>query len=105
MRITAIIVAAGRGERFGGALPKQFQPVLGQPLLSHTLNRFMEATEVDDLVLVLPRASDMERHLGGVAAWPLPVQAVTGGRHRQDSVAAGLERTERSDLVLIHDGV
>jgi 2-C-methyl-D-erythritol 4-phosphate cytidylyltransferase len=103
MRTTALIVAAGRGERLGGETPKQFQPCAGHPLAWHTLDRFCRSGEVHDLVVVLPQPEDLERYLGGASAWPLPVRAVAGGKERQDSVAAGLAVIEGDGLVLVHD--
>jgi len=103
MRTTALIVAAGRGERLGQAPAKQFQPCGGHPMAWHAMQAFCRSGEVDDLVLVLPEAADLERHLGGAAAWPLPVAAVAGGRERQDSVAAGLALLPDDGLVLVHD--
>ncbi len=105
MRTTALIVAAGRGERLGGGVPKQFQPCAGRPLVAHALDRFCRSGEVEDVILVLPAAADLDRHLGGAGAWPLPVRAVQGGARRQASVAAGLAALEHDGLVLVHDGV
>ncbi len=39
MRAVALVVAAGRGERFGGGLPKQYLPLAGKPLLRHAFDR------------------------------------------------------------------
>jgi 2-C-methyl-D-erythritol 4-phosphate cytidylyltransferase len=103
MRTTAMIVAAGRGERLGGETPKQFQPCAGHPLAWHALDRFCRSGQVDDVVLVLPDPGDLDQYLGGDAAWPLPVLAVAGGHQRQDSVAAGLAVIEGDGLVLVHD--
>ena len=47
MRTTAIIVAAGRGERMGGGLPKQFLPCAGRPLAAHALSRFCRAEGIE----------------------------------------------------------
>jgi len=103
MRTTALIVGAGRGERLGVALAKQFQACGGHPLAWHAMDAFCRSGEVDDLIMVLPDPSDLERYLGGAAAWPLPVCAVAGGRERQDSVAAGLALLPSDGLVLVHD--
>ena len=50
---TAIIVAAGSSTRFGGEQPKQFVPILGKPLLIHTLEKFEASPVIDNIVLVL----------------------------------------------------
>lgn len=103
MRTTAVIVAAGRGERLGEATPKQFLLCAGHPLAWHAVDRFCRSGEVDEVVVVLPQEEDLERHLGGSAAWPVPVRAVAGGARRQDSVAAGLAAIQGDGLVLVHD--
>lgn len=103
MRTTALIVGAGRGERLGKGLAKQFQVCGGHPLAWYAMDAFCRSGEVDDLVMVLPDAADLDRYLGGASAWPLPVSAVAGGRERQDSVGAGLALLPDDGLVLVHD--
>jgi 2-C-methyl-D-erythritol 4-phosphate cytidylyltransferase len=103
MLTTALIVAAGRGERMGTALAKQFRACGGHPVAWHAMDAFCRSGEVDDLIMVLPDPSDLERHLGGAESWPLPVRAVAGGQERQDSVAAGLALLPADGLVLVHD--
>jgi 2-C-methyl-D-erythritol 4-phosphate cytidylyltransferase len=105
MRTTAIIVAAGRGERLGGEVPKQFRTCAGRPVAAHALSRFCRAEGIDEIVLVLPDPRDLDDHLGGAAAWSLPFTVVKGGDDRQDSVAAGLSAVSGEGLVLVHDGV
>ncbi|WP_377505553.1 bifunctional 2-C-methyl-D-erythritol 4-phosphate cytidylyltransferase/2-C-methyl-D-erythritol 2,4-cyclodiphosphate synthase [Octadecabacter sp. R77987] len=96
MRTTAIIVAAGRGTRAGGALPKQWQDLRGAPVIAHTIRAF--AGHVDDIVLVL-HGDDLHR------AATLGLRAVAGGDTRDASVQAGLAAlaADPPDYVLIHD--
>ena len=99
MKITALILAAGRGTRAGGALPKQWQALAGRPVISHTLARFQAHPRVDDILLVLhPEDFDRAAALG-------PVRKVAGGASRDASVRAGLEALAEAppELVLIHD--
>jgi 2-C-methyl-D-erythritol 4-phosphate cytidylyltransferase/2-C-methyl-D-erythritol 2,4-cyclodiphosphate synthase len=102
--IYALIVAAGRGARFGGALPKQYLPLGGGNVLRHAVTAFATHPEVAGVQLVI-RDEDRatcDAALAGLALLPL----VAGGAERQDSVRLGLEALEcRSpDRVLIHDG-
>ena len=76
MRTTALIVGAGRGERLGAALAKQFQVCGGHPLAWHAMDAFCRSGEVDDLIMVLPDPADLDRYLGGAAAWPLKTHLV-----------------------------
>ena len=99
MTVFALIVAAGRGTRAGGALPKQWQDLAGRPVLEHTLAAFVRHPGVDAIYLVLhPDDFARAEHLRGVTL-------VTGGASRDASVRTGLEAMADSapDLVLIHD--
>ncbi len=101
MTIAAIIVAAGRGTRAGGDLPKQWQMLAGQPVLAHAIRAFQQVDQIARILLVL-HPQDMGRavaFLGG------PVTAVTGGTTRTASVRAALEALAGQGVktVLIHD--
>lgn len=95
MQSAVIIVAAGRGSRMGGEVPKQWQMLAGKPVLAHTLAAF---TGLRVVLVIHP--DDRSR------AEPLGVQLVEGGATRDASVLAGLKALEGSgiDAVLIHDG-
>jgi 2-C-methyl-D-erythritol 4-phosphate cytidylyltransferase len=103
----AIIVAAGRGTRAGGAEPKQFRVLAGIPLIIHTLRRFEACAAVDEIVLVAPVA-ETALH---VAADGRDVQKlrgiVEGGATRTESVWRGLESLQAGEveIVAVHDGV
>lgn len=98
-RTAAIIVGAGRGERAGGELPKQYQQLLGRPVLAWSAHAFA-AAGVDRIVVV----ANPERHaLCRAATAGLSVEIVPGGATRTASVRAGLAATGDADIVLIHD--
>ncbi|MEM9576819.1 MAG: 2-C-methyl-D-erythritol 4-phosphate cytidylyltransferase [Pseudomonadota bacterium] len=100
MRVGAIIVAAGRGERAGGGVPKQWRKLAGRPVAQHAMLAFATHPAVTELVLVL---HEEDR---ATTLWPRDPAAhiVTGGASRSDSVFAGLRALEGLvDLVLIHD--
>ncbi len=100
----AIIVASGRGERFGGGRPKQYRPLLGVPLLRHTLNCFAHHPDVTAVRAVI---HPHDRALYEEASAGLDLMPpVTGGETRQDSGRLGLESLvgEPPEKVLIHDG-
>jgi 2-C-methyl-D-erythritol 4-phosphate cytidylyltransferase len=107
-RATAILVAAGSGTRFSAATPKQFLPLLGKPLLAHTVERFRASGVIDRIVLVLPRQgfkaakAAMSPHLEE----PPRFVVVPGGDSRQASVREGLSALEPGfdGLVAVHDG-
>jgi 2-C-methyl-D-erythritol 4-phosphate cytidylyltransferase / 2-C-methyl-D-erythritol 2,4-cyclodiphosphate synthase len=100
----ALIVAAGRGARFGGALPKQYLALGGGAVLRHAAAAFAAHPRIAG-VLVVIRPEDRsvyQQALGGLGLLP----PAPGGPERQDSVRLGLEALAacRPQRVLIHDG-
>lgn len=103
--VGVVVVAAGRGARCGGELPKQFRPLAGVPLLLHALRPFLSHPAVASVIAVLPEAeaSSPPGWLADLLGERL--QAAAGGASRMDSVAAGLEMLPAScTVVLVHDG-
>jgi 2-C-methyl-D-erythritol 4-phosphate cytidylyltransferase/2-C-methyl-D-erythritol 2,4-cyclodiphosphate synthase len=103
MYVTAIIAAGGRGERFGGAQPKQLLSIGGRTILERSVTAFLTHPEIDDLVVALPQelADNPPAYLTETAK---PLRIVVGGLRRQDSVAAGFAAVpERSEIVVVHD--
>ncbi len=86
---TALIVAAGRGSRFGGPLPKQYALLAGRPVLRHTLEAFRKAAGINQLRVVI--GSGDETHYEAAAAGLGLPAPVLGGVSRQQSVLNGLE--------------
>jgi 2-C-methyl-D-erythritol 4-phosphate cytidylyltransferase/2-C-methyl-D-erythritol 2,4-cyclodiphosphate synthase len=99
MTTAAIIVAAGRGTRAGGDLPKQWQIVAGRRVIDWTLDLFLQARGVAHVVLVL-HPDDLD-----LIAAPAGVLVTTGGESRDASVRRGLEALVDHGVarVLIHD--
>ncbi len=99
MSIAALIVAAGRGTRAGGPVPKQWQMLGGKTVARWALEKF---AHLDHVVMVVA-PDDMPR--AQAVCDGLPVTLVTGGAERAASVRAGLESLAgiAPDLVLIHD--
>lgn len=104
MKVAALIVAAGSGARAGGERPKQYQPLLGEPVLRHTLRAFCQHTDVAMVQPVI--AADAFDLFAEAAAGLATLEPVTGGATRGASVLAGLKALEDygPDVVLIHDG-
>jgi 2-C-methyl-D-erythritol 4-phosphate cytidylyltransferase / 2-C-methyl-D-erythritol 2,4-cyclodiphosphate synthase len=100
----ALIVAAGRGVRAGGGLPKQYRPLAGRPVLAHTLDAFCGHGGIKAVCVVI---HPDDRALYDLAATGLPklLAPAHGGAARQDSVRLGLEHlaAQAPDCVLIHD--
>ena len=101
--VFALIVAAGRGTRFGGALPKQYLPLGGGTVLRHAITAFTRHPRIDGVQVVI---RDEDRAIFDAATAGLSLMPVPGGAERQDSVRLGLEALVSHDpaRVLIHDG-
>lgn len=96
----AIIVAAGRGLRAGGEIPKQFQPLKGRCVLERTIEAFASHPQIEQIILVVnPADADLLAALDLRGATMLH-----GGDSRDASVQAGLKAAAGCDNVLIHDG-
>jgi len=100
----AVIVAAGRGTRFGGTLPKQYLPLGGTTVLRHAVAALAMHPRIDGVQAVI-RDEDRAHFEGSVAGLAV-LPPVPGGAARQDSVRLGLEALLPHDpaRVLIHDG-
>lgn len=101
--IYAIIVAAGRGSRFGGNLPKQYTPLGKTVVLTQTVRAFLNHPKIAGVrVLIHPDDQDLyESALAGLEI----LAPVFGGKSRQESVFNGLQSVAEfnPDVVLIHD--
>ena len=104
-RVTAIIAAGGQGTRMGGDMPKQFAPLVGKPMLWHTLIPFSGSELIDRIVLVVPeRYIDLCRERFYTEFSKLDT-VVAAGLERHHSVLAGFRATSAEDrYLLIHDG-
>ena len=89
----ALIVAAGKGERMGGDIPKQFMPLAGIPLVEHGRRALTAHPGIDRVVTVV--AADN--------SYPVAGETVAGGASRRESVRKGLEAIGEAGRVLIHD--
>ena len=105
-RVGVIIVAGGSGKRMGGALPKQFSLVGGEPILVHTINAFHKALPTSRIVVVLP-AEYTEFWKNFSARFEVAKHSVVeGGEERFYSVRNGIEAlSDAVDLIAVHDGV
>jgi len=107
--VVALVVAAGRGLRAGGAVAKQFALLAGRPVVAHSVAAFCAHPFVDRVAIVVPAddAADVRAVLSGIAG----AEAVTlcpGGDTRQASVRAGLDHLAAlgvadDAVVLVHD--
>ena len=106
MKEHALIVAGGKGTRFGGELPKQFADLVGKPVLFHTLEAFYSYSNDINIVLVLPKHEHGRwNDLVSQHKFKRKLILQEGGESRFQSVKRGLEALDHEGLVAIHDGV
>ena len=105
-RVGVVIVAGGSGKRVGGALPKQFALVGGEPILARTINAFRKALPASRIVVVLP-AEYIEFWKNFSARFEVAKHTVVeGGKERFHSVKNGIEAlSDAVDLIAVQDGV
>jgi 2-C-methyl-D-erythritol 4-phosphate cytidylyltransferase len=103
--VWAVLVAAGRGERFGGDRPKAFSKLGDRPLLAESLERLDRSDWIESIVIVAPREWEEPSILVAEELSAGKVHsAVTGGATRAESVRAGLEGVpDDAAVVLVHD--
>jgi 2-C-methyl-D-erythritol 4-phosphate cytidylyltransferase/2-C-methyl-D-erythritol 2,4-cyclodiphosphate synthase len=100
MGVGAVIVAAGSGSRAGGELPKQYQTLLGRPILAWSVAAISAAGVAPIVVVTAP--AQAERARIALGDWP-DVLVTAGGATRTASVRAGLTVLSAAETVLIHD--
>src|SRR5690348_7500664 len=88
--VAAVIVAAGRGERVGGDLPKQYRPIAGEPMIRLAIDAFVGHPGID-LVQPVINPSDEKTYRHAVGGMQNLLPPIAGGATRQASVRAGLE--------------
>ena len=103
--VSAIICAAGSGERMGG-ISKQLYPLQGMPCIFYTIRAFQNASSVDEIVLVIRPDEDKEiRKIILNNGFDKVKKVVFGGKTRAESVQNGFFAIDpKADLVAIHDG-
>jgi 2-C-methyl-D-erythritol 4-phosphate cytidylyltransferase/2-C-methyl-D-erythritol 2,4-cyclodiphosphate synthase len=102
-RNVALIVAAGRGERAGGEVPKQYVDIAGKAVLAHAIDALAGHTGIDAVQVVIGAGQEaLYREAIGERALPPPI---IGGATRRESVLRGLEAIagRAPTHVLIHD--
>ena len=102
--VAAVIVAAGRGQRVGGDIPKQYRTIAGRPVIRPTLEAFASHAQIDVIQPVIHPA-DQDLFRGASSGLDKLRDPVAGGATRQISVRAGVQAlaAHAPDLVLIHD--
>lgn len=99
-KISALIVAAGRGTRAGGGLAKQYREIGGIAMLKRAVAPFSTHPDIDEVIAVIPAGDTAQ---AGEIIGDARIRLVEGGAARALSVRAGLA-VVTGQHVLIHDG-
>ncbi|MBQ9504196.1 MAG: 2-C-methyl-D-erythritol 4-phosphate cytidylyltransferase [Lachnospiraceae bacterium] len=105
MKTVAIVLAAGKGRRMGGKVPKQYLELGGKPVIYYSLKTFEESF-IDEVVLVCTEGEEeyCRKEIVIKYGFSKVVKIVAGGRERFNSVYNGLMASNGCDYVFIHDG-
>lgn len=101
--VSVILLAGGKGKRMGASMPKQYLPLLGQPIALYSFYTFSHMSAVKEIVVVCDPSykdifEDAKENIHIDVKFTLP------GKERQDSVYSGLQAVDlNSELVCIHD--
>jgi 2-C-methyl-D-erythritol 4-phosphate cytidylyltransferase len=97
--VTAVVPAAGSGERLAAGIPKAFYRLDGHTLLERAVEGLLASGVVDHVVVAVPadRLDEAKLTLGGTA------EVVAGGADRRESVRLGLSAAGKPRFVLVHD--
>ena len=103
-QVFSLIVAAGKGSRFGSDTPKQYTAVHGKTILQQSVAALSSSSYIKQLLLVIAKDDNVAKNLD----FSLPVTFTYGGAERWQSVQAGVEAVfaagaKDEDLILIHD--
>jgi 2-C-methyl-D-erythritol 4-phosphate cytidylyltransferase len=101
--LTAILVAAGSSQRMG--FDKLFAAIAGKPVIAHTIRAFERTNSVDGIVVVAREdRHDEIKTIVRDEKFDKVLSIIPGGKHRQDSVRAGLDRVgDETKYVAVHD--
>src|SRR4051794_10808443 len=102
----AIVVAGGKGVRFGGDRPKQFLALKGVPIIVQTLRQFESSRQIEKIVVVVPASQpDEVKSLSEKFDLKKVSRIVVGGPTRAQSVKRGLAVVDQAKVVAVHDAV
>lgn len=104
---SAIVVAAGKGERMKSEVKKQFLPLMGRPVLAHTLEAIGKSEWIKEILLIVSEEDIVTAKDIVLSSDCDKVKSIiAGGKSRAESVSKGLsELSSDCEIVLIHDGV
>jgi len=98
---SAVIPAAGIGQRVGADIPKQYLPILGKTIIEHSLTPFLAHPDIHRVIVSIAPNDQWFRALT-IAQHP-KLTLVEGGKERVDSVLSALQVLPSEEYILVHD--
>lgn len=102
----AIILAGGKGQRLGGSIPKQFLPILGKPMLIHSIHAFLKAIPNISIIVIVPESNiEFWEEISVAHQLEGDIKIAFGGEERFHSVKNGLDLVpdDANGIVGVHD--
>lgn len=105
MTASVVLLAAGKGERFGNA-GKVLATLLDRPVLEYAIDAFEQSPSITEIVIVAGEHTESAiGHLASSGNWTKVTHVVRGGESRQESTSHGVDAVSHdADLILVHDG-
>lgn len=105
MKAAAVIVAAGKGARFGNS-GKVLATLLEKPVLEYCVDAFEQSPGIAEIVIVAGAHTESAiQHLVSASNWTKVTKVVLGGASRQESTSNGVDAVSLdADVILVHDG-
>jgi 2-C-methyl-D-erythritol 4-phosphate cytidylyltransferase len=109
LRIAAIILAGGSGERMGGSY-KQFTRINGKPIIFYSIEVFLKCPFVNEIIVAVPKGKVMFAENLIYKKYPKgKIRVIEGGKARRYSAYNALkyirDGKRRCDYIILHDGV
>lgn len=107
MKVSAIIVAAGKGSRMKTSMNKQYLTLSKKPVLAHTLGAFEKSALISEIIVVIHQDDQklFEDNIQNLCSFSKISAVVHGGADRQSSVYNGLKHvSDDADIIAVHDG-
>ena len=105
MKNYAIILASGKGTRYGSKIPKQFVKIAGKTILEHSIEAFQTSADIDAIIVVItPEYRDLAQEILSENKYNKVIKLLNGGEVRKESSYIGVNSIDEDEAnVLIHD--
>lgn len=105
LKTYAIILASGKGSRYGSSIPKQFEKIDKYTILEHSINAFENVAQIDDIIVIItPEYRDLAEKILSQNNYKKITKLLNGGETRKDSSFIAINSIDEEEAnILIHD--